>query len=262
MPAWECACFVKLCAPSPSTEIKFHSEIQDADSEGWTRLLEVVEMAAADGREDFDPFQEMTPEARRQVITLPPSIGKLKSVRRLRLSGTCLVRLPPQIGDMENLVEFTPYTSYSLHWFPYEITRCSKLTESTVSTRALYGNYKDRPPFPRLEAPLASRTATDLGNLPPARYGVPVATTCSVCRTQLAQTGLRQVWISLKVATDVLPLLVNACSEECVRRLPPTPDGYVSGPHTGGPSVQQPPTYQERMLAAYRQQRPGDQRES
>ena len=51
---------------------------------------------------------------------------------------------------MESLEEFTPYTSYKLHWFPFEITRCIKLVESTVSTRALYGNYLHRTPFPSL----------------------------------------------------------------------------------------------------------------
>ncbi len=37
---------------------------------------------------------------------------------------------------------FEPYTSRRLHWFPYEITRCTSLRRSVVSTRALYGNYK------------------------------------------------------------------------------------------------------------------------
>lgn len=48
------------------------------------------------------------------------------------------------------LLAFEPYTSYSLHWFPYELTRCMNLRDSTVSTRALYGNIKYRPAFPRL----------------------------------------------------------------------------------------------------------------
>lgn len=29
-----------------------------------------------------------------------------------------LVRIPPEIGAMTSLEEFTPYTSYRLHWFP------------------------------------------------------------------------------------------------------------------------------------------------
>ena len=211
----------------PWTETKFHPEVQDTQSDGWKRLLELVEIAAADDREVFAPFDEMTLEAQSQVITLPPTIGKLKSVRRLLLYGSFLVRIPPEIGDMENLVEFIPYTSMRLHWFPYEITRCAKLDDSSVSTRALYGNYKFRPPFPRLEAPLSSTAGVDFENLPPERYGAPAITRCSVCRTPLTKTGLHQVWVSLKVGTDVLPLLVNACSLDCVARLPPGPSGYV-----------------------------------
>ena len=231
MPLRTCDCF------DYGTETSFHPEVQDTQSEGWTRLLELIEIAAADGREEFAPFLEMPLEAQSQVITLPSTIGKLKAVRRLVLFGSFLVRIPPEIGDMDNLVEFLPYTSMRLHWFPYEITRCTKLDESLVSTRALYGNFKFNPPFPCLERPRSSTTELDLANLPSDRYGAPTITTCSVCRTPLAQTGLHQVWISLNVGTDVLPLLVNACSPDCVARLPPAADGYVSGPHTGGLTV-------------------------
>jgi hypothetical protein len=231
MPLRYCDCFKDV------GENTFHSEIQDTQSEGWTRLLELVEIAAADGREEFAPLHEMPLHAQSQVITLPSTIGKLKAVRRLLLFASFLVRIPPEIGDMKNLVEFDTYTSYRLHWYPYEITRCTKLDETRVSTRALYGNFKFDAPFPRLETPLASTPGVDLANLPPERYGAPTTTTCSVCRRPLAQTGLHQVWISLIVGTDVLPLLVNACSLDCVARLPPAPSGYVAGPHTGGPSV-------------------------
>ena len=236
--------FIRLrnCGCLEQAETHFHSEVQDTESEGWKRLLELVEIAAADAREEFAPFDEMTLETRSQVIMLPPTIGKLKSVRHLKLYGSCLIRIPPEIGDMENLVKFTPYTSHRLHWFPYEITRCDRLAESTVSTRSLYGNFKYRPPFPRLEKPLSSTAGVDLSNLPPERYGAPAITTCSICRALLAQTGLQQIWISLNVGTDVLPLLVNACSVGCVERLPPAASGYVSGPHTGGLLVEQPPS--------------------
>jgi hypothetical protein len=47
------------------------------------------------------------------------------------------------------------------------------------------------------------------------------------------------VWISLRVATDVLPLLVNACSAACVSALPSGAEDYVQLPHTGG-RVKQP----------------------
>ena len=234
-----CDCFEGE-RPSPLTETTFHAELQDTESAGWKQILELVEIAAADSREEFAPFREMTLEAQSQVITLPATIGKLKLVRRLLLYGSFLVRIPPEIGDMDNLVEFIPYRSMRLHWFPYEITRCAKLDESTVSTRALYGNHKFRPPFPQLEAPSSSIVGFDLRNLPAESYGHPVITSCSVCRAPIAEAGLRQVWISLNVGTDVLPLLVNACSEDCISRLPSTPSGYVRGPHTGGTSVTQP----------------------
>ncbi|MER7694405.1 hypothetical protein [Streptomyces sp. NPDC097610] len=44
------------------------------------------------------------------------------------LYGSDLVRISPEIGTMTSLEEFTPYTSYRLHWFPYKITRRRKLT--------------------------------------------------------------------------------------------------------------------------------------
>ncbi|MFE9880824.1 hypothetical protein [Streptomyces sp. NPDC005784] len=110
--------------------------------------MELIDEAVADGHEEFRPLTELSPEERRQVITLPPGIARLTAVRHLVLYGSNLVRIPPEIGAMTSLEEFTPYTSHWLHWFPYEITRCRNLTRSTVSTRALFGNYKVRPPLP------------------------------------------------------------------------------------------------------------------
>ena len=161
----------------------------------------------------------MSAEERRQVITLPPTIAKLTAVERLGLYGSNLVRIPPEIGAMTSLTTFEPYTSYRLHWFPYEITRSTRLRSSTVSTRALYGNYKDRPPFPAASDDAEARS-------------------CSVCDGPI--TSLHQVWITRPVATDHLPLLVNACSTDCVSALPPPSKGYVPAPHTGGPAVTQP----------------------
>ena len=226
---------------APITLTTFHTELQDEQAEGWKQLLDLVETAAADGREEFGPFDAMTMKARSEVVTLPSTIAKLKAVRSLKLDGSYLVRIPPEIGELESLEEFAPYTSMRLHWFPYEITRCARLVGSTVSTRALYGNYKYRPPFPQLEPPVTSTAGLDLEHLPPLRYGAPFILACSVCRAPIAQTGLHQVWISLNVGTDVLPLLVNACSAACLGQLPTAPPGYVSGPHAGGPLVNQPP---------------------
>src|SRR5207245_10260160 len=142
-----------------------------------------------------------------------------------------VVRLPPEIGDMESLEEFTPYTSWRLHWFPYEITRCQNLTDSTVSTRCLYGNYKYRPPFPRLRPEDVETWSEPLRRLLNKYRQLRKLRACSVCNRLFEDLRLHRVWISLLVGADVLPLLVNACSVECIERLPPAADGYVPVPH-------------------------------
>ncbi|MFI6944668.1 leucine-rich repeat domain-containing protein [Streptomyces sp. NPDC050422] len=233
-----CSCFDQS-RPHPRARVGFHTERQDTSASGWQHLLELVDEAAADGREEFRPLTELSPEERRQVITLPPSIARLTAVKHLVLYGSNLVRIPPEIGSMISLEEFTPYTSYRLHWFPYEITRCQKLTRSTVSTRALFGNEKLRPPFPRLQPAQDSVVDLDLENLDPRRWGSTAIHRCSVCNRLIAQSGFHQVWISLRVATDVLPLLGSACSSACVADLPDGAKRYIPTPHTGG-RVDQP----------------------
>lgn len=47
-------------------------------------------------------------------------------------------------------------------------------------------------------------------------------------------------WRRLAELTDVLPLLVNACSTACVQLLPAPAEGYNMAPHQGGPEVEQP----------------------
>jgi len=207
-------------------QLKLHAEIQNTNSEAWEMLKKLINDAISNKAEEFAPGLEMPPELWCQVVTLPPSVSRLTSVRKLYLYGSHLVRLPPQIGEMVNLEELDLYTSYRLHWVPYEVTRCRKLTKSRFSTRALYGNYKYRPPFPKL------------GN---DNSGTNLPAECSVCRQALYPESAHQVWISLRVATDVLPLLVNACSDECVRRLPKPAHGYIDQPHTGGVGLAQPP---------------------
>lgn len=100
-----------------------------------------------------------------------------------------------------------------------------------MSTRVLYGNYKNRGRFPDL---LAERNAGTLAALRPA--------SCSVCGAQLPQPAMRDVWITLPVGTDRVPLLATTCSPSCVQKLPTPPKGYVAEAHTGGSSVVQPPT--------------------
>lgn len=229
-----------MVKPQPHARVGFHAEQQDTSAPGWQRLLELIDEAAADGREEFWPLVGLSAEERRQIVTLPSSIATLTAVKRFVVYGSNLVRIPPEIGAMTSLEEFAPYTSYRLHWFPYEITRCRKLTRSTVSTRALFGNYKLRPPFPRLQPSQDSVADLDAAHLDPRRWGATAVHSCSVCNQPIAQRGLHQVWISIRVATDVLPLLVNACSARCVDALPGGARDYIAVPHKGGHVVQPP----------------------
>ena len=220
-----CGCLDPQSARRGWPELKVHCEVQDTTSDAWEALEQYISEVASSGADELNPIEALGPERWERIVTLPRSIQNLKSVRFLCLYGSHLVRIPPEIGEMTSLAEFDPYTSYCLHWFPYEITHCRQLKQSRVSTRALYGNYKYRPPFPQLPVVVAD--------------GLPVA--CSVCSGPFSEAGPHQVWISLFVATDVLPLLVHACSKECILALPNPPSGYIEKPHTGGLQVRQPP---------------------
>lgn len=213
--------------PREWQELQFHAEVQDTNADAWKSLETYIAKVRDDGSDELNPAEGIGWEKWEQIVTLPKSIGTLKSVKFLSLYGSHLVRIPPDIGDMTSLEEFDPYTSRRLHWFPYEITRCRHLKRSRVSTRCLYGSYKYRSPFPRLPQSLSA--------LAPA--------TCSVCGGPFSHQRIHQAWISLGVATDVLPLLVHACSEKCITVLPTPPSGYVQQPHFGGLELKQPPPY-------------------
>ncbi len=217
-----CTCLSPQHAkPGKWKELSFHHDYPDKDDPAWLKLLDVIDQAAQDGRTVFEPGAELDWEDWKKITTLPASIGNLKNVRTLLLYGSNLSSIPPQIGGMTRLSRLDLYTSYRLHWLPYEITRCKKLADSRISTRALYGNYKYRPPFPRLQ--------------PYVQGFEPV--TCSVCDEpfdKFIDHRPLQFWISLKVGTDVLPLLVQACSWECVDHLPSPHEGYIDTPHKGG----------------------------
>lgn len=221
----QCTCLDAQYERVKWSELALHTERQDTNCSAWTRLLELIDAAASDGREEFSPGREMSPEQWTHITELPSSIAKLKSVKHFILYGSSLVRIPPEIGEMSSLEQFTPYTSYRLHWFPYEIMRCTKLARSTVSTRALYGNLSYRAPFPKL--PQLQEEST------PKR--------CSVCDGPVEGARPLQYWVSLRVATDVLPLLVHACSRECLSKIPTPPEGYIPKLHRGGLGQPQPP---------------------
>lgn len=220
------------------TELDIHPEPQDTECEAWSLLLRLIDEAAADGRKRFSPGAEIPLDLWPDIVTLPPTIAKLTVVRELDLYGSHLIAVPPEIGEMSSLRSFDPYTSRRLHWFPYEITKCKQLQESRVSTRHLYGNYKNRLPFPLLPAELPA------GSVPGQ---------CSVCDGPFHASGPIQTWISLWVATDVLPLLVHACSGRCIEALPRAPGKqpdamsgkfkFLEYPHLGGRDLQQPPGY-------------------
>ena len=199
---------------------------QDRHSAAWKTLCAYIDEMATIHADEFIPLSILGAQAFSAIQTLPASIGTLKQVTKMHLYGSSLRYLPPEIGDCSALTHFDPYTSYDLHWFPYEITRCTALKSSRVSTRALYGNYKTRMPFPDLRTTVIQYESEDLS--------------CSVCGKPITYAETNQVWISLWVATDVLPLLVNACSTTCIDALPTPPEGYLPWPHKGGQALLQP----------------------
>jgi hypothetical protein len=201
--------------------IPLHHERQDTDCDAWKRLLELVEEAVLEEVEIFAPLERLKPGEEIEIVTLPPTIAKLKSVKGFYLQGSSLVRIPPEIGEMSNLEYFDDYISYRLHWVSL---RDHALPESSPQHREHEPALR-RWAFPRLEGETASGEGT--------------GHRCSVCQRPFSHAPHR-AWISLWVGTDVLPLLVNACSQACIERLPKPPDGYVQEPHRGGPELQQP----------------------
>ncbi|EAY26953.1 hypothetical protein [Microscilla marina] len=220
-------------------EIFLRPDRQDRSGDAWEKLLALINQAVEEGWTEFAPGRMMPHDLWRQIKVLPNEIERLTQVTHLFLYGSSLERIPPHIGKMTSLKEFTPYTSYGLHWFPYEITRCKNLVDSTVSTRALYGNYKNRPYFPDLTK--AFNQVEYFGYTP----------TCSVCNKQVKNNEYRQVWISLSVATDILPLLANICSDVCLEALPTPPESYIQEPHQGGIHQKQAITFWEQVLNKY-----------
>jgi uncharacterized protein (TIGR02996 family) len=197
-----------------------HDDIQDTESDVWKWLCDQIETAIEKEATELD-FRGV------QVVTLPRSIGRMTTLRRLELYGSYIARLPRELGLLPELTKLDPYTSYNLHYYPYELVRAPQLQTSRVSTRALYGNYKFRPPFPLL----APRDEP----MPPRP--------CSVCDALFDDRGEHRYWISRRVATDVLPLLINACSAACLANALPPSEDYVATPHRGGRAVQQPATH-------------------
>jgi len=205
---------------------KIPNDVQDRNTVAWKKLCEYVDQIAENGSDEFTPREALGDELFSEIHTLPESISKLKKVTKIGLYGSRLKRIPPEIGEMESLEFFDPYTSYDLHWFPFEITKCKKLKDSRISTRALYGNYKNRMGFPRLD------------HNPVRYFGDNLK--CSVCEKEITHEESKQMWITLHVGTDTIPMLVNLCSKECELSLPKPPKDYVQFPHKGGSDLEQP----------------------
>lgn len=205
---------------------KIENNPQDKNSVAWKKLCDYVDKVALEDREEFSPLEELGKDLFAQIHTLPETISKLKKVKKVWLYGSKLKRIPPEIGKMEALEYLDIYTSYDLHWFPYEITNCKNLKDSRVSTRVLYGNWKNRMGFPRL-------------NHNPVRYS-DNKINCSICGNVMTYEQTNQFWISLKVGTDVLPLLTNLCSDECKNELPKPPKYHLQFAHKGGSDLEQP----------------------
>lgn len=210
---------------------KIENDVQDRNSRAWKKLCEYIDEIVENGADIFDPREVLGDELFAEIYTLPESISKLKKVRKIELYGSKLKRIPPEIGQMESLQYFDPYTSYNLHWFPYEIMDCEKLDDSRISTRALYGNYKYRMEFPQLD------------HNPVRYFGETVK--CSICKKVLTHEESNQLWITLTTGTDTIPLMANLCSKECKEKLPQPPRNYVQYAHKGGADLIQPPNESE-----------------
>ena len=195
-----------------NNEIKVRKDSQNRESDAWKKLLELIEKTAEDEVEEFHPSKELGIEVWEHIRSLPKEIAKLTKIRHLMLYGSNLQRLPQEIGELKSLERFTPYTSYSLRWFPYELIQCENLIESIVSTRALFGNKKNKKPFPSL-----------VGN--PVKYFG--GNKCSICKKEEVDNEFEQYWISTKVGASTLPLLAIICSEGCYNKLvKPDPNSF------------------------------------
>ena len=217
-----CPCLASRGKRGTPSVPNLHVEEQDASAPGWQALMTLIKSKQTVSV--LEPLAAISADQWTSVITLPSEIQFLRAIEQLRLYGSHLRRLPPEIGRLSSLRNLDIYTSYSLHWLPYEVTRCTRLHDTRMSTRALYGNIKTRLPFPRLSAPLAA--------LQPE--------TCSVCDELFEGREAKPFWTTQRIGTDVAPLLAYTCSLICTARIPDAPEGYYARPHKGGGGVGMP----------------------
>lgn len=216
-------------------EIENHR--QDRSTKAWLKLEEYINLVCYNELEEFSPREYLGNDLFKEIHTLPESIEKLNKVKKIWLYGSSLTSIPPQIGKMESLEYFDLYTSYDLKWFPYEIIKCIALKDSRISTRALFGNFKNKKPFP------------DLSNNSFRYYSGNMI--CSSCRKVIENENVDQYWISKLVATDVIPLLVNVCSESCkdaIDKDEVEDKYYINCCHKGGDNVPKAKVEREEYL--------------
>lgn len=219
-----CGCLASRTKKGTPSVPNLHVTQQDVSALGWQLLCEQIANESGSGRMVFEPSATVPADLWATVITLPPELQRFRKLRQLCLYGSHLRRLPPEIGRLDALEDLDIYTSYSLHWLPYEVLRCDKLRRSRMSTRALYGNAKTRLPFPRISGPIDAL----------------LPKTCSVC-DQPFGTQLPQVfWTTQRVGTDIVPLMIHSCSQACLAKVPDAPNGYHARPHCGGGGVGMP----------------------
>jgi hypothetical protein len=223
-PRAHCACLAVRTKKGTPLVPNMHIEAQDQSMAGWRQVTNLIERLARTSVAILEPSAQIAWGEWMRVITLPPEVAYLTQVKEVRLYGSHLRRLPTEIGRMSSLRELDIYTSYSLHWLPYEVTRCANQSASRMSTRALYGNRNTRLPFPRLSAPI----------------DVLLPATCSVCDQPFDERTPQPFWTTQRVGTDYVPLLIHSCSNACIDSVPSAPSGFFERPHKGGGGVGMP----------------------
>ena len=98
-----CSCLDAQYTNNRWRELKLHRKEQDTTSDAWKRLLKIIERCASDGEEIFEPGAKFEWEDWIKITTLPATIAKLTRVKELRLYGSNLVCIPPEIGEMERI---------------------------------------------------------------------------------------------------------------------------------------------------------------
>jgi hypothetical protein len=219
-----CACLAVRTKKGTPLVPNMHVEAQDESVAGWAQVADLIGRLARTRAPILEPSAQIPWEDWMRVITLPHQVASLIDVVEIRLYGSHLRRLPPEIGRMTSLRALDIYTSYSLHWLPYEVTRWANLSASRMSTRALYGNRNTRLPFPRLSRPIEEL----------------LPTTCSVCDQPFGERIPQPFWTTQRVGTDYVPLLIHSCSSSCINSVPSASSGFFERPHKGGGGVEMP----------------------